>query len=352
MTLLLHDSIAPMEAPTLRQGCEQPSYETLHSKVNRWDDTSIQNPHQLYPSVAEIPLIDPSGQSQGFRKSIELTAGLNVLIDRYTLHEDLIFMQEIEPRADELEFELSFMVQGYNQTEGVSAGQNFLAAYREEGGSNLFEWTAGQQIAKLDIHFDLTWIQQLIVNQAMPLPTVLQQTLDSQEPLKPFFSVSSPAMQTAIAQVLNSPYQGFTQRLYLESKVMELLALQLEQIAGADDPICGNQRLTEDDLERLHYAKELLLSSMGSPPSLIELARQVGLNDYKLKLGFRQVFETTVFGYLHNYRLEQAKTLLARGDLKVAEVATEIGFASRSHFSTAFRKRFGITPKGYQMQFR
>ncbi len=66
-----------------------------------------------------------------------------------------------------------------------------------------------------------------------------------------------------------------------------------------------------------------------------------------LKRGFRQVFGTTVFGYLHHYRLEQARQLLEAGDMNITETAHAIGFADRSYFAAAFRKKFGLNPSRY-----
>lgn len=91
---------------------------------------------------------------------------------------------------------------------------------------------------------------------------------------------------------------------------------------------------------------------MDQPPSLINLARQVGLNDCTLKRGFRQVFGKTAFGYLHDYRLEQARQLLQERELNISEVAHTIGFASRSYFAAAFRKKFGVSPRDYLSQHK
>ncbi|MEM6612988.1 MAG: AraC family transcriptional regulator, partial [Cyanobacteria bacterium P01_C01_bin.72] len=89
------------------------------------------------------------------------------------------------------------------------------------------------------------------------------------------------------------------------------------------------------------------IDNLENPPSLIELARQVGLNDFKLKRGFREEFGQSAFKYLHDYRLEQAKHLLAQGEMKVQEVALRVGFESRSYFAIAFRKKYGVNPKQY-----
>jgi AraC family transcriptional regulator, transcriptional activator of the genes for pyochelin and ferripyochelin receptors len=69
-----------------------------------------------------------------------------------------------------------------------------------------------------------------------------------------------------------------------------------------------------NEVDRIHEARKILLQRINHPPSLMALARSVGVNDNAWKRGFRRVFGTTVFGYLHVvYRLEQAQQLLANG---------------------------------------
>ena len=109
--------------------------------------------------------------------------------------------------------------------------------------------------------------------------------------------------------------------------------------------------LQPDDVARIHYAGDLLRQRLSDPPSLLELARLIGLNDYKLKQGFRQVFNTTVFGYLTQRRMEKACQLLVQRHT-VAVVAAAVGYASPTAFSGAFRRRFGISPKRYQVEKR
>ena len=72
------------------------------------------------------------------------------------------------------------------------------------------------------------------------------------------------------------------------------------------------------------------------PPTLVELAHLIGLNDYTLKKGFCQVFDTTVFGYLTQERMKQAERLLAQQQ-SVATVAIAVGYASPTAFSGAFK---------------
>jgi len=87
---------------------------------------------------------------------------------------------------------------------------------------------------------------------------------------------------------------------------------------------------------------------MVDPPSLLTLAHRVGLNDFKLKRGFREVYQTTVFGYVRMLRMEKALSLLEAGEMNVGEVASATGYSNFGHFSEAFRKRFGVSPRDFK----
>lgn len=108
-------------------------------------------------------------------------------------------------------------------------------------------------------------------------------------------------MDAILQQILNCPHQGLIKRAYLESKAIELMALVLEQEVAIQQGETKKVSLKPEQIERIHYAKEILLQDLGNPPSLEELARQAGLNEFILKKGFRNCFGTTVFGELRLY---------------------------------------------------
>lgn len=165
------------------------------------------------------------------------------------------------------------------------------------------------------------------------------------------------AMKQVLHQILRCPYQGMMKQMYLEGKALELLTLQFTQWTeetqkAGQEQVISTPRLRSDDVERLHHARKILLQQIENPPSLLTLARQVGLDDCKLKWGFRQLFGTTVFGYLREYRMERARHLLATAQMNVTEVAYTVGYNSLPSFSKAFRKRFGSSPLAYNSQLR
>jgi AraC-like DNA-binding protein len=124
---------------------------------------------------------------------------------------------------------------------------------------------------------------------------------------------------------------------------MELLVLQAEAYNSFQKR--GRDYLkTEYDKERIIYAREYLIQHLDLPPSLTDLARVAGINEYKLKRGFKEMFGNTVFGYLADTRLELAKTDLLERKKSASEIAFELGYSSVQHFSTAFKKKFGASP--------
>lgn len=92
-----------------------------------------------------------------------------------------------------------------------------------------------------------------------------------------------------------------------------------------------------------HSARVHLISQLSNPPSVAELARLSGTNEKRLNAAFRHQAGTTVFGYLREERMKEARSLLHSTGYAVTEVAAHVGFGSCANFSTAFRARFGVT---------
>ncbi|NCJ08609.1 helix-turn-helix domain-containing protein [Synechococcales cyanobacterium C] len=311
---------------------------------------------QLMRQPWTIPLVDATGKSHGYRQSVDLRSGLNILIDDYTLQDDLVVdYGEDKPCAPYQHLEMSFMLSGRNHHEEVQPCHSFILAmwHDEDGGQ--FHWQAGERVLKFDIHIEPDLFETLVGEQLSALPPLLQQLVQISQPIHGHFRHVQPttaAMQSVIHQILHCPYQGLTRWLYLESKVMELIALRLDQVIQHPPAALAKPGLHAKDIDRIHYASAILLQRLDNPPSLLELARLVGVNDYKLKQGFRQVFGTTVFGYLQTHRMERAKQLLAEPTLKIAGVAQAMGYANQSYFCRMFKQQFGMTPQCYRNSLR
>ena len=152
-----------------------------------------------------------------------------------------------------------------------------------------------------------------------------------------------PAIHQAVRQIVENPYKGDLQQLFLLSKSIELLVLCAE---SCDQAMQQKPEFIKNpgDKEKLNAVRELINQRLDSPPNLSEIARTVGLNEYKLKRGFKEIYRTTVFGYLSEQRLLLARQYLRDTQKTAAEIAAELGYATPQHFNNAFKKRFGNPP--------
>lgn len=163
-----------------------------------------------------------------------------------------------------------------------------------------------------------------------------------------WFGACHPAKHGLLSQILHCPYRDGLRKLFLESKVLELLTIQInDYIKAQTGQSPARLALCPSDVERIHHARDILVSDLENPPNIPELAALAGVNERKLKTGFRQVFETSVFGYFREYRMQKAHEFLQLGNSNVTEVAYAVGYQSLSHFSHAFRERFGTLPKEF-----
>ncbi len=151
----------------------------------------------------------------------------------------------------------------------------------------------------------------------------------------------TPQIKMIISGIINSNRKGYLKKLFLESKIIELLMLQLEQAEINSDNIFS---IKKGDKEKLYFVKELLEQNILSEFTLNEMSFKVGLNEFKLKKGFKKLFGKTVFNYFNDLRMEYAKDLIINENKNIAEVADILGYSESHHFTHAFKKKFGILP--------
>jgi AraC-like DNA-binding protein len=155
----------------------------------------------------------------------------------------------------------------------------------------------------------------------------------------------APAMYDVIRDMQQTPYKGRLKEIYLEAKAIELFLMQVGQLDREGGQSGRLSKLKPGDIDRLHAIKEYITLNFHQPFTIISLARQAGINQMKLKEGFKELFETTIFGYLHEIRMKEAKRLLVDERLYVGEVADRIGYKHPHHFTAAFKRKFGVLPR-------
>ncbi|MGF1518490.1 MAG: helix-turn-helix transcriptional regulator [Nodosilinea sp.] len=308
-------------------------------------DTIWAEAEQHCPPATSIDRLEtirtvPPQLGQGYQREMELCPGLDLAIFHETYPQGLTFRGRENPHL------VQFMV----HLSGVVDSGSFLyqdANHSYIGGSGMQRAVVNvhsdQPEIGVNIHLQPQLFSQLFATPAGDLPPELQPLLRGDDWQQVFSPRVTGDMRSVVQQIIDCPFLGVTKRLYLQGKVFELMALQLEGMLGPP-PATPAESLKPDTAARIHYAAEILRSQLENPPSQTELAQRVGVSDRTLRRGFQAVFQTTVLGYLTEQRLRWAEQLLRQG-YTVAEVVHRCGYSNQGHFAAAFKRKFGITPK-------
>ena len=284
----------------------------------------------------------------GYLQNIKLCKGLLLtIVDGYT-SDDIAIKMPVRKHPVELTIQCvsnSTVKTDINKSNWESKlfGSGLAA-------ENTVESKKMQRSTIVSVHFEPYLLENLFAESSGELPSELKSLIKKDDWRTCFQSHKLPSeILVLIQQILHCPYQGLTKKMYLQGKVFELMALQLKTLQQEKESNATNceHKLKQEDIERIYHAQDILLARWQNPPSLLELAREVGLNDYKLKIGFRYCFKKTVFGTLQDYRMEQARQLLAEGSLTVTGIARTVGYRNRSHFAAAFKRKYGVNPSVY-----
>lgn len=134
-------------------------------------------------------------------------------------------------------------------------------------------------------------------------------------------------------------------KLYLEGRAIEIVLETLAAVTKSGRRPSSGGGIARQDMVRLQRAKELIDNRPGSSLSVEMIARAAGISASGLQRLFRQAEGTSVFEYIRDRSLERAFLALQTGEVTVQGASDIAGYASPANFATAFRRRFGVTPR-------
>ncbi|WP_443947157.1 helix-turn-helix transcriptional regulator [Pedobacter sp. AW1-32] len=157
------------------------------------------------------------------------------------------------------------------------------------------------------------------------------------------FSVYGTQISPEILMIIRTLYHweldGRLRKMFIEARLLDLLIAHLKPLT-----IKSSFSLKEEDMEKIKHARKLVGTDLQKPISLMELSRKVGINDFKLKKGFKELTGETVFRYLYDLRMKAAYNYLAEQNKAVNEVAYLVGYKNAQHFITAFKRKYKTLP--------
>lgn len=296
----------------------------------------------LFQNTMEIP----ESVGQGYCRRMVIKPSMEISISDMTLYESMT----IGGRPDASQYNLvfclgerfSWRMEGNKREYEIACGESGMFS-QNQGISTSSYHPAGQRFWGLSIELDVEIITNLMQHRGQELALARLSGGDSM-----FYTGKiSPAVRLILHDIMNCRYRDHLKRLYLEGKILELVAVYLDESVFENEGRSSSVQLSFDDIKALHKARKILDENIAVPPTLEGLARLICLNEYKLKTGFKELFGLPVHAYLINKRLETARFLMEDKKLRITDVALLVGYNDLSYFAEKFRKKYGINPSEY-----
>jgi AraC-like DNA-binding protein len=154
--------------------------------------------------------------------------------------------------------------------------------------------------------------------------------------------------QAKLLELVNCKLEGVHRKLFFESVILFLL--YQSQKSNLLFPVnCNSCAVLNKPIEvdKIHQAQKYILANLALNITIPIIAQHVGTNQCYLKKGFKEIFKQTIFEYIQENRMAKAKHLLQATQVNISQVANQVGYASLSSFSLAYKNYYGISPMEY-----
>ncbi len=130
--------------------------------------------------------------------------------------------------------------------------------------------------------------------------------------------------------------------------IVKLLTIFSQHLSMLSNQVIVQQENAEPPVIR--RAKEFIHEHQAEDISLSQVAKAVNTSTFYFCKMFKKVTGINFTDYLSRVRIEKSKNLLLNPNLRVSEIAFEVGFQSLTHFNRVFKKILGQTPSDYRAQ--
>lgn len=287
----------------------------------------------------------PEQVGKGYFRRIIVKPSMEIFIPDVMFYENMVIRGNRDEQMYGLAFGLGdpfwWSVGGNKQEYELACGESCI--FNRFQGESMSRYQPGQRFWGLRIEFDAKLITSLI------------EYLGKEHPRTGMYCGSggcykrqySPAVRLILHDMIHCPYQEEVKRIYLEGKILELVAVYLNELIFEKAGAYSSSRFSHTDIKSLHEARRLLDENIATPSTIRKLAKWVCLNEYKLKTGFKELFGRPVHAYVIDKRLEKARLLMEDKKLKVTEAALLVGYNDLSYFAETFRKKYGVNPSQF-----
>lgn len=261
----------------------------------------------------------------------------------FQLTQPIELIKEVETDIIQLDFALQgdsqVQMSGRAALHGFSSGQHNISCIPQS--KSVYTYSASEQ------DYSVVVIPKEVYFHLLPPGSEIHRQFSAQIKQRKAGFIThknlaiTPAMAWLLRDMRTTERTGSLKRLFLESRIIELLMLQLEQIQGSQSI---KQFLKKANSFKIEEARELLDAQYSNPPTIVELAKLVGLNEFSLKRDFKEQTGTTILGYITQKRMAEARRWLLEGDKSISEISYWVGYKNPAHFTVAFKQFYGMLP--------
>lgn len=291
----------------------------------------------------ETSLYVPDELGAGYFRHLSVSKDLTVGITKLKLNRPIIMHYENYNNQFETTYCLSGHI-GYAETGVIETGlkKNEYGVYLKQQSRGMIMYPSGEEICSVAIAASGSLLEILPLYDDCAAAKETRHRNLIHHLMSP--QKSDLPLHNMFSQLAKNQMDDGLQPLIREGIAKTIVAMMWQN--SVMTPLNGRASCGFDEYERkaLLHAASILEQNYQAPPIISELSRMVGLNEYKLKAGFKAAYDKTVHEYTHAVRMKTAYELLSDNSLNVSKIAYMVGYINASHFSNAFKREYGVNP--------
>ncbi len=233
-----------------------------------------------------------------------------------------------------------------NHCSVVIANQDYLV---QAGENILFHLKKGDQMELKSINSDNKLLLMLIPSDKFPAYHEKYQT-DEKRFRNGMLTKADKRIALSLQQIFDLYLaDSYLNQLKIQSLMLDIIIHQVETLYVENE----NKEIlvNKNHYDKIQLAKKMIEEDLSRNHTISELAKAVGTNEQYLKKHFKQYYGKTVMNFITEMKMEHAKRLIMMGKYRISDVARMTGYKHSTHFTTAFKKYFGIIPNSLRYSF-
>jgi len=300
----------------------------------------------------------PATHGEGFIHGIRFSNGIGLINYEVKFNEDTAIhfvKNHIHPVKCIFCYEgrvIHFFANDSKSVHEVDRYQNVIVASESRNGHILL--FKKDELVKLNsVEVNREKFRETFSCSMASLPTDLHELFSGNKPNLQFYYIGQYSIEISdlIYRMHGFESNQFLRRIYIESKGLEMFALQMDQYVDDQFAVKKRSIFRKNEIEAIVQAAGYLKMNIKKYITVEELSQHIGLNENKLQAGFKYLYKNTINGFMQDFRLEEASRMLLNTDYNIAEISEAVGISSKGYFSKIFKEKFAVTPKAFQKKY-